>query len=283
MVHVPRLKIPGATYHVMARGNRKQRIFYDDRDRWRFNAINEDVTFEYGVHILAESQMTTHFHKVVNTPRANVSMFMQQLEGRFAKYINRRHKQVGHLFQGPFKRVIIEDDMHLLTEIAYVLLNPVKGGHVNRVDEWKWCSYKATMGLATKPAYLNLEWLEMLFGGGSLEESRRRFDDFIHSDAPIQTYLDQQKPAVGSHQFESAIRSFIGEKLYGVSVPRAYRALGRPSLSELLVRGQSKGERNTMIRRAQVVHGYTLSEIGRCLNIHPSSVSRIVCRLRKPV
>lgn len=282
MTHVPKLKIPGAAYHVMARGNRKIPIFHDDRDRRRFDRIVADVAAKRGVEILAESQMTNHFHKVLIVPRGNVSAFMQDLNSRFAKYINRRYKEVGHLFQGPFRRVIIENDIHLVTEISYVLMNPVAAGMVQNVDEWKWSSYKATMGLAPKPPYLSLEWLPVLFGGADVAESRRRFCEFINSAKPLDTYLNQPMPAVGSPEFERAIRSFIGEKLHQASLPRSYRALGRPPLSELFPPGQPKSERNFTIRRAQVVHGYLLSEIARCLSLHPASVSRIVCTLRKP-
>ncbi len=72
--------------------------------------------------------MVNHFHLVVVTPHGNLSEFMEQLEGRFARYSNWRHGSVGHLFQGRFRDVVIEHDIHLLIALCYVFLNPVSAG-----------------------------------------------------------------------------------------------------------------------------------------------------------
>jgi putative transposase len=281
MPRPPRLRIAGATYHVMARGNRKGSIFHDSRDRRRFTQILEEVADEFSVEVFADCQMGNHFHGVIHTPHPNVSAFMQQLDGRFGQYYNRRYGFVGHVFQTPFKCVIVDHDIHLLTEIAYVLYNPVAAGLVHRVEDWKWSSYKATVGSVPPPKYLSLQWLDVLFPAETRGESQQQFRDFIHSDRPIHSYLDQNVPAAGSERFSQAIRSFIGEKLHGAYVPRAYRALGRPSLGALFADDQSRLDRNQVIWRAHVVHGYKLSEIAVTLALHPASVSRIVCTLRR--
>src|SRR5688572_758931 len=141
MARPPRLNIPGATYHVMNRGNRKAVIFEDETDRRRFLRILVETKEEFQVDVLAGCLMDNHFHKVVLTPHGNLSEFMQQLEGRFAQYSNRRHKRVGHLFGGRFKPVIVENDIHLLTAVCYVFSNPIAAGLVRRLEEWKWSTY----------------------------------------------------------------------------------------------------------------------------------------------
>src|SRR5262245_47391287 len=109
----------------MARGNRKQTIFEDDRDRRRFLRIVDDACDRYSVRILGYSLMGNHFHLVPLTPLGNLSPFMRQVDGVFTQYSNWRHRRVGHLLQGPFKSVIVENDLHLVTAIAYVVMNPV--------------------------------------------------------------------------------------------------------------------------------------------------------------
>ena len=140
----------------MNRGNRKVLIFHDDRDRRRFTRILIETTEEYGVETLGGVQMGTHFHLVVLTPHANLSAFMQQLEGRYAEYINWRHGFVGHLFQGTFKGVVIENDIHLFTALWYVFSNPCAAGFCERFEEWPWSTYAATAGLRPVPAYLSI-------------------------------------------------------------------------------------------------------------------------------
>src|ERR1051325_5012591 len=122
--------IPGGTFHVMNRGNRKARIYEDDCDRDMFKQILIETKEEYGVDILCETQQVTHFHGVVTTPRGNLSDFMERWQGRYAQYYNCRHDRVGHLFQGPYRCVIVEHDLHLFIATAYLFDNPVVSGIV---------------------------------------------------------------------------------------------------------------------------------------------------------
>ena len=264
----------------MNRGNRKQLIFFDKWDRYRFLRILKATVKKFGVEVLADCEMGTHFHLVVLNTNGNLPEFMQELESQFAQYLNRRYGQVGHVFQRPYRRVLIEHDIHLLIAINYVLMNPVVGGLVSRLEDWKWCSYLPTAGLAPLPSYLSTSWLDELFPAESHQQSQERFREFMDNPQPIMAYL-AEGPVFGSDSFKQVIRSYVEEHLFRVHVPRSYRALSRPSLAELLPPGLSHHERALAIQRACVVYGYRQSEIARTLSLHPASVSRIVCSLRK--
>jgi REP element-mobilizing transposase RayT len=267
--------IHGGTYHVMNRGNRKALIFHDDRDRRRFTRILIESADEHEVEILGGTQMGTHFHLVITTPHANVPVFMQHLEGRFADYINARHGFTGHLFQGPYVGVVIESDIHLFTAMWYVFDNPCKAGLCERFEDWPWSTYAATVGVRPVPSYLSIDWLQTLFPADSLEQSQRLFRQCMEDPDPIDAYLFAVDPAC-----EAAVRSFISERLRGMSQPFSYREAVRPSLTQLFGPNQSKQERNSIIRSAKISHGYTLAEIANAVQLHPGSVSRIVCRQR---
>ena len=281
MPRAPRLKILGATYHVMARGNRKQVIFESERDRIKFLQILSDAVERYGVLLLAYCLMGNHFHLVVVTPRANISAFMRQVDGVFTQYSNWRYQRVGHLLQGPFKAVIVENDIHLLTALAYVMINPVEAGLAPNAFAWRWSSFRATAGLSAAPSFLSIDWIDRLFPASSRAESQQRFETFMNGTPDFQSYLDLNVPAVGSQPFMERIRSYVGEMLFKRDVPRSYKAIFRPSLDELFRDVRSKGERQLVIERAHVVHGYRLSEIARSLCLHPASVSRILCAGRR--
>jgi putative transposase len=265
----------------MSRGNRKATVFEDDRDRNVFANILTEASARYGVPVLAECRMGNHFHLVVVTPRANLSAFMRHVDGVFTQYSNRRHRRVGHLFQGPFKSVIVENDIHLLGSLAYVLRNPVDAGIVEMPEQWKWSSYSATIGLRPVPPYLSLEWLDRLFPSASRNESRLHFQSFMSGPATYEWYLQQTMPAIGSAQFRQAIRSFIGERLHGADLPRSYKSVFRPPLEELFGDVSTKMDRQQAIQRAHVIYGYKQAEIGRALGLHPGSVSRLLCALRR--
>lgn len=275
-----RLNLPGATYHVMARGNRKQVIFDDDRDRSRFLWILDSASQRYDVGVKVYCLMGTHFHLVVSTPRGNLSAFMRQVDGTFTQYSNWRHERVGHLLQGPFKAVVVEGDSHLLMAIAYVLRNPVDAGYVSTPSDWKWSSYRATVGGEVGPVSLDLAWLLQLFPAKTGAEAGDLFHAFMHGP-PSADLHSFDGPAIASAEFRRRLRSHIEQTLFTARVPRSYKALFRPSLAELFGQVHGRRERAQTIARAHVVHGYTLSEIADSLALHPGTVSRIYRALRR--
>ena len=271
----PRSNICGGTYHVMNRGNRKAPIFEDDRDRRRFLRILTEEKETNGVDVLAGCQMGNHFHLLVLTPHGNLSEFMRQLEGRFARYSNWRHDRVGHVFQSRFRDVWIEHDVHLLIALCYIFFNPVSAGLVARLEDYKWSSYAATVGCAPLPTYLSIDWLETLFPSETLQQSQVRFRDLMTEAKPVVTYLQQNEDDVDPDSLRRAIRSYVGRQLHIGTLPRTYRSVLRSGLTELFRDGMTRPMRSSAVYEAHVVHGYTLAEIARHLRIDPSSVSKI--------
>jgi REP element-mobilizing transposase RayT/AraC-like DNA-binding protein len=258
----------------MNRGNRKVPIFEDDRDRRRFLRILIEEKERYGVDLLAGTQMKNHFHLVAGTPHGNLSEFMEQLEGRFARYSNWRHRRVGHLFQGRFRHVVIEHDIHLLAALCYVFLNPQSARLVTRLEDYKWGTYAATVGLAPLPSYISIDWLTSLFESDSLHESQRRFRDLMGEAQPVLAYLRHSMIGVDAESVRRVLRSYVGEHLNLGMLPRTYRSALRSKLPELIQVGMPLPVRAAAVYEAHVVHGYTLSEIARELGLHPSTVSR---------
>jgi putative transposase len=280
----PRVLIRGATYHVMNRGNRKERIFEDGRDLRRFLRIFVAETERYGVDFLAGCPMGNHFHAIVTTPHGNLSDFMEQLEGQFAKYSNWRYERVGHLFQGRFRGVLIEHDIQLLTALCYVFFNPVSAGLCSRAEDYKWSTYAATVGLAPCPSYLSIDWLRALFPDATLEEAQVRFHALMTEGDPVVGYLQQHDAAVDPDALRRVIRSYTGEQLQLGMLPQIYRSALRSSLTELFPDGMTAPARAHAIHDAHVTQGYTLAEISRELRVSPGRVSQIyrkICNSRR--
>jgi len=103
MPRPPRLQTPGATYHVTTRGNRRQEIFIDTRDRVRFLQLVQEVVALLGWDCHAYCLMTNHYHLLVQTPDADISRGMHRLNGVYAKWFNWRHNYGGHLFERRFQ------------------------------------------------------------------------------------------------------------------------------------------------------------------------------------
>lgn len=268
--------IPGGVYHVMNRGNRKVRIFEDDRDRKRFIYLLTEAKTKFGVEILFGCQMGTHFHVTVCTPHGNLSEFMQDFEGRFARYSNWRHGRVGHLFQSPFRRVLIENDLHLFIAAAYIFDNPVAAQYVRSPEEWKWSTYAATVGLAPIPDYLSISWIETLFPSTSLTASQKLLRRCIDDPQQIVAYIEAVDPTT-----EAAIRSYIADRRRVIAQPCALRTLVRPPLDDLFRQRHSDSELVAALRLAHDTYGYKLADVARHLGLHRSTVSKTYRRLHR--
>lgn len=101
-----RIEFNGALYHVTSRGDRREDIYEDDKDRERFLEVLAEVVERFNWLCHAYCLMSNHYHLVVETPDANLSKGMRQLNGVYTQATNRRHGRTGHLFQGRFKGIL---------------------------------------------------------------------------------------------------------------------------------------------------------------------------------
>jgi putative transposase len=136
-----RIEFEGAIYHVMARGNARQKIVRDDADRRRLTDGLEQAVVRYGWEVLCYVIMGNHLHLLLKTPRPNLGAGMQSFLSGFAIWTGRRWRRVGHLFQGRYRAEMIEDESYYWTVSRYIHLNPVRAGLVQRPEQWAWSSY----------------------------------------------------------------------------------------------------------------------------------------------
>ncbi len=141
-----RVQYCGAIYHVMNRGDRREAIFKDDRDRRRFLETLGQTSEKTGWQVHAFCLMPNHFHLVVETPQPNLVVGMKWLLGTYTSRFNRRHKEFGHLFSGRYKALIVDGsgNGYLKTVCDYVHLNPVRAALVpsgQALESYRWSSY----------------------------------------------------------------------------------------------------------------------------------------------
>jgi len=121
-----RIQYEGAVYHVTCRGNERKDIFKDDTDRQRFlRSLNQAVNI-YSIKLCSYVLMSNHFHLLLETPLGNLSEFMRNFNITYTGYYNRRHKRVGHLYQGRYTSVLVDKDSYLSVLSRYIHLNPVR-------------------------------------------------------------------------------------------------------------------------------------------------------------
>lgn len=149
MARKPRIEYPGAFYHVIARGNRRIKIFLDDEDREKFLRTVIKYKKKYDLVVYAYTLMDNHIHLLIETGRAPLSKAMQGMLQSYTQWHNRRYEKVGHLFQGRYKAILCDKGSYLLVLIRYIHLNPVRAGYVDFPEEYLWSSHRKYLGLAS--------------------------------------------------------------------------------------------------------------------------------------
>ena len=209
-----RLEFGGAIYHVTSRGNERSNIFAEDRDKERFlEKLGESVE-QYHVRLYAYAVMTNHYHLLVETPRANVAKFMQQLNTSYTMFYNARHGRVGHIFSGRYKAKIVSGEEYLLKLTRYIHLNPVKVKGVRKqsllertkyLRRYRWSSYFGYAGIGKREKMVDYGPLGELAGRyrGGREEGYRAFVEsgLSEDDKEMMETLARSSKAVGDRKF----------------------------------------------------------------------------------
>jgi len=179
-----RIEYPGAFYHVMARGNRWEEIFRDDKDRQLFVQTLGEACTRTGWRVHAWVLMRNHYHLFVETPEANLVGGMQWLQNTYTRRFNRRHRLWGRLFGDRYKAVLVEGKRgyYYETLLDYIHLNPVRAKLVRprqrqSVLDYKWSSVAEGHAL---PARKRVKWLAAqavleAFGCKDTASGRRKF------------------------------------------------------------------------------------------------------------
>ena len=147
MARKARVEFPGAVYHLLDRGDRREAIFRDDTDRERFLATLGEVCGRTGWRVHAWVLMSNHYHLLVETPQANLVAGMRWFQTTCTVRFNRRHRLSGHLFQGRYKAVVVdpEERGYFAVLSDYIHLNPVRARMVGldqRLYDYRWSSYR---------------------------------------------------------------------------------------------------------------------------------------------
>jgi len=173
-----RLEFAGALHHVMARGNARAAIVLEDVDRQLWVDALGRIADRFGWQVWAYCLMDNHYHLLVETPQADLSRGMRELNGVDTQAFNRRRARIGHVLQGRFKGLLVDKDAYLLELCRYVVLNPVGAGMVERAVDWPWSSQRAEMGRTRGFDALAVPPLLSLFGESS-DLARRAYTRFV--------------------------------------------------------------------------------------------------------
>jgi putative transposase len=268
-----RLEFGGALYHVTARGDRREPIVEDDVDRHAWLSILVDGMERFDAEAFAYCLMDNHYHVVVKKHQPNLSRFMRHLNGVYSQAYNRRHRKVGHLFQGRFKAILVDEDAYFLEVCRYVDLNPVRAGMVKRPDDWRFSSYRAHIGRAGSAPWLNsLELHRRLAPHAPRRDGPRCYAKFVAQGRGIRLWDEALTGQIflGTEAFAKRFQAFAEKE--DREIPKVQRKLPARPLDWYF----THHDRDTGIVRAYREAGYTQSAIAEATGLSVSRVSRLI-------
>ena len=218
MPRPPRLEYPGALYHVTARGVQQEAIFVDDRDRVSLLAIMARMLRISHAQAYAFCLMGNHYHLILQTDLANLSMLMRRINSLYCLTFNRRHRRRGHVFERRFKALHVDRDAYLLEVCRYVDLNPVRAGLVDSPEQWPWSSYRAHTGAVPPLSWLATAELHGVLMGQTLRNAAQ--------DAAARIlYTDWVEAGRGAQLWKESLRQglYLGDEAFVERIGRRAR------------------------------------------------------------
>lgn len=279
-----RIEFPDALYHLTARGNAQQPIFLDDQDRSTFLQVLGKTLSDTNGICHAYCLMTNHYHLLVETPEANLSQIMKLINGIYTQRFNRRHRRVGHVFQGRFKSIVVDKDAYLKELCRYIVLNPVRAGLVDDPGKYPWSSFKATAGKVKAPDFLSADWILKQFGDNR-PKAQAAYRRFVRAGTQEASPWEELKGQclIGGNAFIEKLSPYLKQKSALKEFRIVDRKLHRPDLAALFSKSNrtNKALRNEAMRKAHFEHGYRQKEIADHLGLHYTTVSNIVRKILK--
>ena len=169
-----RIEYEGALYHLLSRGNEGKDIFDDDRDRTIFLDTVGEMSERFEMSVYAYVLMRNHYHLMIRTEKANLKKAMHWFGTTYTQRFNIRHSRNGHLFQGRYKSILVQNDAYLLQLSCYIHRNPLRAGVVKRLEDYRWSSYLAYAYGRKAPEWLQTELILSLFNGKDRYKSYRK-------------------------------------------------------------------------------------------------------------
>lgn len=271
-----RLEFEGALYHVTSRGDRREPIFDDDADRRAWLDVFERSLERFEATAFAYCLMDNHYHFVVQTHQPNLSRLLRQINGVYTQYYNHRHAKVGHLFQGRFKGIVVDEEAYFLEVCRYVDLNPVRARMVKRPQEWPWSSYCAHTARVDAPSWLDSHALhQRLAPRAPRRDGPDAYARFVAQGRDVKLWDSALSGQIflGGETFVKRMQARIG-KLAEREIPRAQRRPAARALEHYFKGAQ----RDIAILRAYLEGGHTQTAIAQATGLSVSRISRLIAR-----
>ena len=286
MARKPRIEYDGALYHVITRGNQKQKVFKEPSDFKKYLGILASYKQRYHFRLYAYVLMGNHVHLLIETKDVPLSKVLQGINQSYTLYFNRTYKTSGHLFQGRYKAILCDQERYLLALLKYIHYNPLRARIVETPGKYAWSSYRAYLAKTAGPDLIDTEQVLRMFSENR-SRARRQYEAFMNDGAAVKKediYATVDQRLLGDEQFvgkitekyEGTVRRERRKKQY--SLPRIAAAIEKRNT--ITVDEMRSWSRMAPVLSGRVLfslmakeYGYSGREIAAYLKKDPAAVT----------
>jgi len=297
MVRPLRLSFENAFYHITSRGHRKEKIFYDDKDKKVFIRKLSETLLRYSITCYTYCLMDNHYHLFIKTALPNLSQSIHYLNGSYANWFRTRYQLTGSIFQGRFKSILVEADNYSLILSAYIHLNPLRARITQRLKDYPWSSYLDYLHLR-KPQIPNLDsFLVLHYFSPDPISAMKQYQEYLLQNQQMEDPLIQsyRHIALGSNDFIEEIKLKIEKKGEKREIPvtrsvpfyHAEQILEKITdnlkINQEIIFSKERGNiyRQLALYLIRYFTSLALSQIGQLFNMDYSAVSQAVKRFEQ--
>jgi REP element-mobilizing transposase RayT len=269
----------GGIFHVIARGNNKEFIFHDNKDKGYFINILKKSCEVMGCRVYGYVLMDNHYHILIQTMDKKMQEVMHKINNMYSKYFNLKYERVGHVFQGRYKSSIIQDEFYMYNVLKYIHRNPIEAGLCMKIQDYVWSSDRYYRKQITDFVDTSLI-MNML--SSNLNGTYKGYSEFM-DQYDDESYEDEEP--VGDEAFKT---------LYSSREKAIYI---RKTLDEILIDTKvtidefneiKVGNKKRILTQYKLIYisaaresGYTYDEISSNINISRNSAKELLNRYRK--
>ena len=287
MLRKPRIEFEGAFYHVITRGNQKQKIFKDASDYQKFIQFLTIYKNRYHYSLYAYVLMSNHIHLLIETRETPLSKVLQGINQSYTMHYNKTYRTVGHLFQGRYKAILCDRDAYLLALLRYIHYNPVRARIAETLEQYPWSSHQAYLGKSNPYSLVDTSPVLRMFSA-SRTRAKRQYQEFMNEGDIVkkqEVYAVVDQRLQGDDAFvDRVLERYDGDvkkekKMKERTMPEISRAV-TDYTGVTLDHLQSAGkDRQVMTGRrlftlAALAYGYKGTEIAQYLHKEASSVTK---------
>lgn len=207
MARKPRIEFEGAFYHIITRGNQRQKIFKDNEDFLQYLDMLSRYKTQYKYYLHAYVLMNNHVHLLIEIRKIPLSKILQGINQSYTIYFNRKYNTSGHLFQGRYKAILCDKDKYLLALVKYIHLNPVRARIAKNSDEYRWSSHNSYARNPGKKDIIDEDQVLRMFSEDK-SKARRLYTAFISEGISVKkedVYLTIDQRILGDENFADKV------------------------------------------------------------------------------